>query len=480
LRLDNTRASTAPERCRPVAQRPHLAARFVRRAHAMADRDRQLLRQKGFIAAASMAVALLAWWPPEFSPQAASTLAERAVWLRVPPARDAIVNMLLFLPIGAAIHHRAVPTFRGVVAYALALSIAIELGQVFLPERIVSTTDVVLNTAGAACGALLMRAGPAALNWLASAAPHPLWIAAATTVLIAVLFGRLQEGFAALDTWSVDLPLLIGNEATGDRPWLGEVHAFALAAGTREWTRDSFAFEVRRPSRIGDASLGPPWLQTVQPAADFNAAVRLEGSFAATLLAQTDHEAQRGPARILSISSDPSHRNLTLGQDGPDLIVRIRRRWAGQNGRRPYYRLAGVLRRDRQVSVAVVADGDSTRIVTNGESLVDHHDIAAQWWILLLPSHEWRGTGLDLPATFAFWALLLGPLAALLGAASIERRWKTISALTLAAAVGVAAWAVITMADVTVGWESLIAMPLVAAAAAAWTRRQALPGRPGG
>jgi len=49
----------------------------------------------------------------------------------------------------------------------------------------------------------------------------------------------------------------------------------------------------------------------------------------------TNHE-QVGPARIFTLSSDRSHRNLTIGQWGPNLSVRIRTPDTSDNGSPPY------------------------------------------------------------------------------------------------------------------------------------------------
>jgi hypothetical protein len=45
---------------------------------------------------------------------------------------------------------------------------------------------------------------------------------------------------------------------------------------------------------------------------------------------------QIGPARILTISKDIRHRNLTIAQEGADLILRIRTPLSNQNGYPPY------------------------------------------------------------------------------------------------------------------------------------------------
>ncbi len=46
-------------------------------------------------------------------------------------------------------------------------------------------------------------------------------------------------------------------------------------------------------------------------------------------------ERQRGPARIVSVSSDSGHRNLTLGQQGDALTIRLRTPSSGYNGEKP-------------------------------------------------------------------------------------------------------------------------------------------------
>ena len=45
-----------------------------------------------------------------------------------------------------------------------------------------------------------------------------------------------------------------------------------------------------------------------------------------------ENATQSGPARIVSLSSDPGHRNFTLGQDGTRYDVRLRTEKIGENG----------------------------------------------------------------------------------------------------------------------------------------------------
>ncbi|MFP6762287.1 MAG: hypothetical protein VB858_01675, partial [Planctomycetaceae bacterium] len=56
----------------------------------------------------------------------------------------------------------------------------------------------------------------------------------------------------------------------------------------------------------------------------------------------TDRKKQRGPARIVSFSTDTNSRNFTLGQDGEDLILRLRTRRNNANGTNPEIKLAKI------------------------------------------------------------------------------------------------------------------------------------------
>lgn len=66
------------------------------------------------------------------------------------------------------------------------------------------------------------------------------------------------------------------------------------------------------------------------------------GTLALDLRIRTYDPARRELGRIFTVSRDYHFRNLTVDQDGPDLIVRLRRPGSTPNGKPPY-RLAGVL-----------------------------------------------------------------------------------------------------------------------------------------
>lgn len=75
------------------------------------------------------------------------------------PATDALDNVLLFLPLGAALCLLRWQVTRVTVA-GLALSVSVELTQLAVPGRTTSVDDVILNTVGTAAGwgsALLLK-----------------------------------------------------------------------------------------------------------------------------------------------------------------------------------------------------------------------------------------------------------------------------------------------------------------------------------
>ena len=71
-------------------------------------------------------------------------------------AVDFVGNVLVFMPFGAllasALDERSHPALTSMMVGAV-LSIAFEIAQLWIPGRVVSTTDVILNTLGALLGA---------------------------------------------------------------------------------------------------------------------------------------------------------------------------------------------------------------------------------------------------------------------------------------------------------------------------------------
>jgi hypothetical protein len=177
--------------------------------------------------------------------------------------------------------------------------------------------------------------------------------------------------------WNAGYSLLIGNEATLDRPWRGSLQRLALYGGVSSHnglggkSLSSFSVEKTGPVQIcawrfdigfGDTVGTEPssvltlrwtgnpirWrsdgtgievarnsvLRAVDSAAGLVRALAGTGVMSVAMRIRTADPRQNGPARILSFSQDTGHRNFTVGQQGSDIHFRVRTRLAGPNGSR--------------------------------------------------------------------------------------------------------------------------------------------------
>jgi len=78
------------------------------------------------------------------------------VWPRSLLTGDALLNFLIYLPLGACAYYafseRRWLRFLAPVALAFTLSLSVELTQVFIPHRASELSDLLMNTLGGACG----------------------------------------------------------------------------------------------------------------------------------------------------------------------------------------------------------------------------------------------------------------------------------------------------------------------------------------
>ena len=273
------------------------------------------------------------------------------------------LNLALFVPLGGLLHHelRRISKMQSLVivtaVMCLAVSLGIEFVQRYLPSRDSSLIDVIANTGGAVIGTLTDRAWSGSLQtWIdrIRARPSPALLTAALSVFLAVtmLTSGVLQARTRLSNWSSEYPLLLGNERTGDRPWRGRVLALAITdaatplASIRRFSAGAtvalpgspvatFDFSGDPPyeDKAGNVpevfwtaapSTGRPWLQSDEPAALLAQRLRATNGFTLRIRCATDDANQDGPARIVSNSFSPLLRNFTLGQQGADLVFRLR------------------------------------------------------------------------------------------------------------------------------------------------------------
>jgi hypothetical protein len=240
---------------------------------------------------------------------------------------------------------------------------------------------------------------------------HLAVVLAAFAVCGLTLGGLLQHR-TRLDGWSPEFPLQVGNEGTAYRDWRGRLFAFEIrdAAATSEEV-ERFAngiagtlpghviahydFKGSAPYRDRAGQLpdlnwtapmpasdhsgvqlpGSPWLHTNVPITVLGDRLLATNAFSVRVTCANDLVYQAGPARIVSNSADFNRRNLTIAQDGQDLIVRIRTPHTGSNGSRPEFVVPRVFaERGRRRDILLSYDGATLRAGVAGSRQV--HQIA--------------------------------------------------------------------------------------------------------
>ena len=263
------------------------------------------------------------------------------------------------------------------------LCLAIEFRQLVTPSNhSAHLLDMMCNFAGAGLGlALMYRAGGAiARGYRRIEEPVQLMIAvavAATWTGIIVMPPLLG---VTLDGWDRSYRLLVGNEASEDRPWLGEIRylviyncalaeqevqaSFHAPLTASAWDRSALGWNVcydfangsgDRVNASGTGSAPPlvverpsdcDWLdgagglllrdptiiRTEQAPLKMTEAIASTDAFSIEMVVRPDNITQRGPARIVSLSLHPFERNFTVGQWREGLEFRVRNQVSGPNG----------------------------------------------------------------------------------------------------------------------------------------------------
>jgi hypothetical protein len=355
----------------------------------------------------------------------ATTLLERiGAAFEMPPASEVVSNVLLFVPLGALLYRigrrRLGQTGHMLMlcgGAGLLLSLTIESLQIYLPPRSPTVIDVVANAAGALLGALAFRRwGTAAESLLVAGRKRwsraQLAYALVVLSLCGLMLGGLLQHQTRLDGWSREYRLQVGNEGTGYRDWKGRLFDFeitdaaATAAVVKRFAHGNvgtlpgqviarYEFNGSAPyhdsagrlpdlnwtapmaasREVGVLLPGSPWLHTHGPITVLADRLVATNAFSVRVACANDLVEQTGPARIVSNSVDFNRRNLTIAQDGEDLVVRIRTPHTGRNGSRPELVVPDVfkehgLRRDILVSY----DGATLRAAVAGSG--EAHQVA--------------------------------------------------------------------------------------------------------
>lgn len=146
---------------------------------------------------------------------------------------DVAANLLLFLPLGGLLYlvlpaRSRLPRSVSVCLFSAAISLSVEMLQLFLPERFPSFSDLIANTLGGGFGFLLFKR-MAHTGW-------PDWILRyrrrlaqlALVLCLGFLLFLAAFSWEKLDPWDPNALLWVGVDAERGDGWKGKVFLLAL------------------------------------------------------------------------------------------------------------------------------------------------------------------------------------------------------------------------------------------------------------
>ncbi len=370
-------------------------------------------------------ILILTLFPYDFSHPKLAAEGHRVLFvLKLGPPQhlgDWPANILLFFPLGFGLaglaKKKALEEFHAlvlVVTVAAGLSLTVELLQALLPTRDSSVADVALNTSGGLLGSLCFsRWGQRVLSHASALAEKTGGLLsrkrlAATFLAYAILAFVLPlplHRATSFINWDDSLPLLFGNEPGWDHPWRGKI---ARAEITDRAISDEEArsvaeqgdlssigtplvasYQFREAGRLSDQAghlpdlvwkghgsggyqgdsvvfPGGSWLETLGPATALTNKLRRTNKFTLYVLCSPADTFQKGPARIVAVSFDPNYRNFVLGQDGENLIFRLRTPFTDDFGTPPELKVPGVFNSTDLRRLLITYDGITLRLYMNG------------------------------------------------------------------------------------------------------------------
>lgn len=327
----------------------------------------------------ALLIALVTLFPFNFTWQVGISLGNLFRYFHHPSnSADFLGNILLFMPLSVGLtgwlRHRKMSSLAGVIIVvflSFALSLIVEVLQVFLPSRSPTRSDILANSIGGLVGWLIFQLK----RIYRSLSVQGLVILLISYIVIAMLLLIPNPSASSLSNWDTSFPLLIGNEATGDRPWQGKISQFWISDRALNPGEVQQAFsDLQFSEKLGNARLADykfsgegsyrdcagnlpdliwkgnrkqlyqpevasfnsqQWLETPKPVTVLSEQLRQSSEFSLGVTLATSQLNQAGPARIISVSDSPYQRNLTLGQELNDLIFRLRTPKTGKNGRNP-------------------------------------------------------------------------------------------------------------------------------------------------
>ncbi|MDZ7264270.1 MAG: VanZ family protein [candidate division KSB1 bacterium] len=329
---------------------------------------------------------------------------------------DVLLNLIMLLPVGVALgmilRSAQFKIWRAVIVamvFAFAMSGSIEFCQMFLP-RSTSLVDVITNTIGAGFGARLafpirrFDLLPIINQFYDKSHRFYLRLVSVYGLMAIVLF-MLPSYLNTFSNWDMSYHLLLGNEATMNRPWWGSIYRVMVyhrslkkaeiqslhatdfnkplpkrfsrnlllaidspdnAPMVQGILKDQIRFAphpalAQQEPGTGLVFAGNRLLQSTTPPVVLSNWLARGGQLSIVVWFKPAKIQQVGPARIISLSADTDHRNFMLGQSGAMINFRVRTPLTGENGARVQLLTEPILTADRaQLVVASFNRGDAS------------------------------------------------------------------------------------------------------------------------
>lgn len=294
-------------------------------------------------------------------PEKAALVAQTPIWCLVCGdlgMLDVLLNVLLFVPLGASLAFRGL-SWRRAMLLGAGLSLAIEVTQYFaIPGRDASLSDVLTNTTGTLLGSAL------ATSWRSWLNPGPM--------------AARRFAFGAAIAWLSQVTIT----GAAVKPTLpSSVYWGQHAADLGQF--DTFPGKLLRAS-VGDLSLPGHRLANSE-------AVRHELLSGEPLKAvAVPAGLTEGLAPVVSIFDGQQREIAVLGQWKQDMVFRLRSRAIDLKLRPPAVRLASVFSSNSGDTLTLSGAIRSGRFIVDASGQSGHADrelrLSAQWgWSLLLP-----------------------------------------------------------------------------------------------
>lgn len=346
-------------------------------------------------------ILLMTLYPLRFSyPDAFSIVSVHQHFNNPSNIYDFILNIFLFMPFGLSLTYLLSSGKRRwlslviVLLGSFSLSLTVEVIQIFLPTRSSTVADLFSNSLGGLLGSFSFYS-PRLKKFMSLRRLVACFILYST---ITFLFSIPLPSRSYLKDWNPSFPLVLGNEKTGDRPWQGSISELYIAdqaitkneaikvlgpqayskylsnkaiayyqlSGREEYQDQikkspSLRWQGEQPDCQENCSLllsSQHWLSTEGPASFITERIRETSQFSLITNISTSDSNQTGPARIISLSDSPYQRNFSLGQEGSNLVFRIRTPITGNNGLQPELMIPGVFS-DKNTHLIVITYASS-------------------------------------------------------------------------------------------------------------------------